>query len=111
MSRAGQGDAVGGIFRVVAATFLAVHSLRGQPTAGLEPSGATRAVRLDFETDDATDDRVATMSDARQCFVSAKRAVGNDHHLKDTVLGWVGQMAGLGERTCWCSPPRTSPAS
>lgn len=97
MSRAGQGDAVGGVFRVVAATFLAVHSLRGQPTAGLEPSGATRAVRLDFETDDATDDLVATMSDARQCFVSAKRAVGNDHHLKDTVLGWVGQMAGLGD--------------
>jgi hypothetical protein len=97
VSRAGQGDAVGGVFRVVAATFLAVHSLRGQPTAGLEPSGAARAVRLDFETDDATDDLVATMSDARRCFVSAKRAVGNDRHLKDTVLGWVGQMAGLGD--------------
>jgi len=92
VSRAGQGDAVGGVFRVVAATFLAVHSLRGQPVAGLAPSGDARAVRLDFETDDATDDLVATMSHGRRCFVSAKRAVGNNRHLKDTVLGWVGQM-------------------
>ena len=95
MSRAGQGDAVGGVFRVVAATFLAVHSLRGQPVAALELSGDVRAVRLDFETDDKTDDLVATMSDGRRCFVSAKRAVGNDRHLKDTVMGWVGQMDGI----------------
>ncbi len=63
---------------MVAATFLAVHSLRGHPVAGLAPSGDARAVRLDFETDDATDDLVATTSDGQRCFVSAKRAVGDE---------------------------------
>jgi hypothetical protein len=52
-------------------------------------------VRLDFETDDPTDDLMATMSDGRRCFISAKREVGNDRHLKDTVEGWVGQMGDI----------------
>lgn len=92
MSRAGQADAVGGVFRAVAATYLAVHALREQPVAGLDVPNDVHATRLDFETDDPTDDLLATMSDGRRCFISAKRAIGNDRHLKSTVEGWVAQM-------------------
>lgn len=92
MSRAGQADAAGGVFRAVAATYLAVHALREQPVAGLDLPNDVHATRLDFETDDPTDDLVATMSDGSRCFISAKRAVGNDRHLKSTVEGWVAQM-------------------
>src|SRR5690349_12178464 len=92
MSRAGQADAVGGVFRAVAATYLAVHALREQPVAGLAVPNDVHATRLDFETDDPTDDLVATMSDGSRCFISAKRAIGNDRHLKSTVEGWVAQM-------------------
>lgn len=92
MSRAGQADAVGGVFRVVAATYLAVHALREQPVAGLDLPSDVHAIRLDFETDDPTDDLVAGMSDGGRCFISAKRAVGNDRHLRSTVEGWVAQM-------------------
>jgi len=93
MSRAGQADAVGGVFRAVVATYLAVHALREQPVAGLDVPNDVHATRLDFETDDPTDDLVATMSDGSRCFISAKRAVGNDRHLESTVEGWVAQMA------------------
>ena len=58
-------------------------------------SNDVHTVRLDFETDDPTDDLMATMSDGRRCFISAKREVGNDRHLKDTVVGWVGQMGDI----------------
>lgn len=92
MSKAGQADAVGGLFRVVAATYLVVHALRDQAVVGMELPNDVHTVRLDFETDDPTDDLMATMSDGRRCFISAKREVGNDRHLKDTVEGWVGQM-------------------
>jgi hypothetical protein len=95
VSKAGQADAVGGVFRVVAATYLAVHALRDQPVAGLELPNELHTVRLDFETDDPTDDLMATMSDGRRCFISAKREVGNDRHLKDTVEGRVGQMGDI----------------
>lgn len=95
MSKAGQADAVGGVFRVVAATYLAVHALRDQPVAGLELPNDVHTVRLDFETDDPTDDLKATMSDGRRCFISAKREVGNDRHLRDTVAGWVEQMGDI----------------
>jgi hypothetical protein len=93
MSRAGQADAVGGVFRVVAATYLAVHALREQPVPGLDLPNDVHAIRLDFETDDPTDDLAATMSDGSRCFISAKRAVGNDRHLKSTVDGWVAQIS------------------
>lgn len=93
MSRAGQADAVGGVFRVVAATYLAIHALREHPVAGLDLPGDVHVARLDFETDDPTDDLVATMSDGCRCFISAKRAVGNDRHLKSTVEGWVAQLS------------------
>ncbi len=92
MSRAGQADAVGGAFRVTTATFLAIHGLRGQPVAALELPGDVHTVQLDFETDDPTDDIVATMSDGRRCYISAKRSVGNDRHLASTVDGWHRQM-------------------
>lgn len=92
MSRAGQADAAGGVFRIVAATFLAIHALREQEVVGLRLPSDVGAVHLAFETDDPTDDLVATMSDGRRCFISAKRAAGNDRHLKDTVEGWVAQM-------------------
>lgn len=92
MSKAGQADAVGGVFRAVAATYLAVHALREQPVAGLNVPNDVHATRLDFETDDPTDDLVATMSDGSRCFISAKRAIGNDRHLKSTAEGWVAQM-------------------
>lgn len=95
MSRAGQADAIGGVFRVIVATYLAVHSLREQPVGGLDLPNDVHAIRLDFETDDPTDDLVATMSDGRRCFISAKRAVGNDRHLKSTVEGWVAQMGSV----------------
>lgn len=78
---------------MVAAAYLAVHALREQPVAGLDLPSDVHAARLDFETDDPTDDLVATMSDGSRCFISAKRAVGNDRHLKSTVEGWVAQMS------------------
>lgn len=97
MSTAGQADAIGGVFRVAVATHLAIHSLRELKVSGLGLPQGVRTVQLDFETDDPTDDIVATMSDGRRCFISAKRAIGHDRHLRSTVSGWVDQLEAADE--------------
>lgn len=91
MSSAGQADAVGGVFRVVAATYLAAHALTQQTIPALDLPYGVHALRLDFETTEPTDDIKVTFSDSRRAFISCKRKVGNDAALRSTIAGWVAQ--------------------
>ncbi|WP_218019129.1 NACHT domain-containing protein [Nocardia salmonicida] len=52
---------------------------------------------MDFETADPTDDIRVTFSDGRKAFISAKRKVTKGSPLAQTVMGWIGQAAALGE--------------
>ncbi len=96
VSRAGQASAVGDVFRAEVSTFLAVHALGGRDVADLALPSGTTAQRVEFETDDPTDDVRVTWSDGRRAYVSAKRASGNDAAFRDTVGGWLAQLPGLG---------------
>ncbi|MBD3777673.1 MAG: hypothetical protein IE923_00210 [Micrococcales bacterium] len=80
------------MFRTHVAVYLAMHGLRGRSVPGLDLPAGTVPVRLDFETDDPTDDIKVTFSDGRYAYVSAKRSVGDNTHLKNTVAGWVAQV-------------------
>jgi hypothetical protein len=91
MSRAGQGNEAGSVFRCVAATHLAVHGLRGASISGLELSEGLDLVRLDFETSDPTDDIRATFADGTHAYISAKRKVSTREPLEETVTGWIRQ--------------------
>lgn len=96
MSRAGQADAVGGVFRGTVATYLAMHALREHAVAGLDLPPGVYATRLDFETQDPTDDIKVTFSDGRRAFISAKRAAGDSGPFHETVDGWGAQVATAG---------------
>jgi hypothetical protein len=52
---------------------------------------------VEFETDQLTDDITCWLSDGSAMYVSAKRACGNDRHLKSTVEQWAAQAATLRE--------------
>ncbi|MDK9499797.1 hypothetical protein QEZ40_005232 [Streptomyces katrae] len=96
MSRAGQAGEVGSVFRCAVATHLAVHGLRGRSVSGLELPAEVHPIRLDFETDDPTDDIRVSFSDGRRAYVSAKRRVTKARPLEETVAGWVAQASVLG---------------
>jgi hypothetical protein len=96
LSRAGKANEVGSVFRCVVATHLAVHGLRGRPVSGLDLPAGVFPVRLDFETDDPTDDIRVTFSTGRRAYVSAKRKVSKGSPLKETIDGWVKQTPTLG---------------
>jgi len=80
------------VFRVAVATYLAVHGLREQPVHDLDLPAGVHPVRLDFETNDPTDDIKVTLGNGQRAFVSAKRRAGDDRHLRETVIGWVDQL-------------------
>jgi hypothetical protein len=96
MSRAGQAGEVGSVFRCAVATHLAVHALRSRAVSGLDLPDGVDPVRLDFETNDPTDDIRVTFSDGRRAYVSAKRKVTKGRPLDETVKGWVAQASMLG---------------
>lgn len=96
MSRAGQGNEVGSVFRCAVATYLAVHGLRSHPVPGLELPDEVHPTGLDFETADPTDDIRVTFTDGRRGFISAKRKLTRGRPLRETVDGWVRQVPLLG---------------
>ena len=96
MSRAGQGNEAGSVFRTAVATHLAVHGLRSASISGLELPDGVDLVRLDFETSDPTDDIRATFTDGTRAYISAKREISKGRPLEETVAGWVGQLETLG---------------
>ncbi|MFI9100529.1 NACHT domain-containing protein [Streptomyces fildesensis] len=95
MSRAGQAGEVGSVFRCAVATHLAVHGLRSRSVSGLDLPEGVDPIRLDFETEEPTDDIRVTFSDGRRAYVSAKRRVTKGRPLEETVTGWVGQAPRL----------------
>lgn len=97
-SRAGQGNEAGSVHRRGVAAYLAAHGLasQGLSAAGHAVNGPS-PIRLEFETDQPTDDITCILSDGSRLFVSAKRACGNDRHLKNTVEQWVAQAATLND--------------
>ena len=95
MSRAGQANEAGSVFRRNAAVYFAVYALIGRPVEALDTS--RQVLRIDFETPDATDDIVLGLTGGAKAFVSAKNRVDAGKSLKDTVAGWVAQLdAGVG---------------
>lgn len=98
-SRAGQANEAGSVHRRGVAVYLAVHGLasRGLPAAGHAADGPF-PTRLEFETDQPTDDVNCLLSDSSRMYVSAKRICGNDRHLENTVEQWVAQAAKLNDR-------------
>jgi hypothetical protein len=96
LSRAGQAGEIGSVFRCAVATHLAVHGLRSRLVTGLDLPSGVDPIRLDFETNDPTDDIRATFSDGRRAYVSAKRKVTRGRPLVETVTDWVAQVATLG---------------
>lgn len=96
MSRAGQAGEVGSVFRCAVATHLAVHGLRSRSVSGLHLPAGVDPIRLDFETDDPTDDIRVTFSDGRRAYVSAKRKVTKGRRLEETAAGWAAQAPRLG---------------
>ena len=97
-SRAGQANEAGSVHRRGVAAYLAAHGLAswGLPAAGHAVNGPS-PIGLEFETDQPTDDINCILSDGSRLFVSAKRACGNDRHLKNTVEHWVAQAATLND--------------
>ena len=97
-NRAGVANEAGSVHRRGVAAYLAVHGLlgRGLATAG-HSSGGPFPVRIDFETDEPTDDIACRLSDGSAMYVSAKRACGDDRALKATVAQWTAQALTLGE--------------
>lgn len=97
-SRAGQANEAGSVHRRGVAAYLAAHGLAswGLPAAGHAVNGPS-PIGLGFETDQPTDDINCILSDGSRLFVSAKRACGNDRHLKNTVEQWVAQAATLND--------------
>ncbi|WP_213013916.1 NACHT domain-containing protein [Paractinoplanes toevensis] len=91
----GVGNERGSVHRRGVAVLLAARGLAGAPLT--LPSGATfLPVRLDFETDQPTDDVKATADSGAQLFLSAKRTCGNDESsLGATVVQWVAQAPTL----------------
>jgi hypothetical protein len=77
---------------------LAAHGLasRGLSAADHATDGPF-PMRLEFETDQPTDDINCLLSDGSRMYVSAKRTCGNDQHLRNTVQQWVGQAATLND--------------
>lgn len=97
-NRAGVANEAGSVHRRGVAAYLAVYGLLGQgvSAAGF-PDGGPFPVRIDFETDEPTDDIACGLSDGSAMFVSAKRVCGDDRALKATVTQWVAQALTLGE--------------
>lgn len=95
MSRAGQANEAGSVFRRNAAVYFAVYALIGRAVDALDTS--RQVLRIDFETPDATDDIVLGLTGGAKAFVSAKNRVNAGKSFKDTVAGWVAQLdAGVG---------------
>ena len=88
----------GSLHRRGVAAYLAVHGLlgRGLPAAGHQGLGPF-PVRLEFETDEPTDDITCRLSNGSAMYVSAKRACGDDRDLSSTVQQWAAQAPVLGE--------------
>jgi hypothetical protein len=84
--RAGQANEAGSVHRREVAAWLAAHGLasRGLSSAGHAADGPF-PMRLDFETDQPTDDINCLLSDGSCMYVSAKRTCGNDQHFRNTV--------------------------
>lgn len=97
-SRAGQAPEAGSVHRRGVAAFLAAAGLagRGLPCAGHSVDGPF-PTRLEFETDQPTDDIGCHMSDGSRMYLSAKRACGNDKYLKGTVEQWAAQAGMLND--------------
>lgn len=95
-SRAGQANEAGSVHRRGVAAYLAVYGLisRGLPAAGHHDQGPF-PVRLEFETNQPTDDITCRLSDRSAMYVSAKRVCGDDRSLRSTVRQWVAQAATL----------------
>ncbi|MFI2234851.1 hypothetical protein [Streptomyces chrestomyceticus] len=72
-----------------------MHGLRSRSVSGLDLPDGVVPIRLDFETDDPTDDIRVTFSDGRRAYVSAKRKVSKARPLQETVAGWVAQASEL----------------
>jgi hypothetical protein len=98
-SGGGLANEAGSVHRRGVAAYLAAHGLlgRGLPGIGHEVRGPF-PVRLEFETDRPTDDITCVLSDGSSLFVSAKRACGDDRHLRSTARQWAAQATDLGER-------------
>lgn len=78
-SRSGQANEAGSVHRRGVAAYLAAHGLVGQPVISADPGqGMPAPAALAFETDQATDDLLCTLSDGTRLFISAKRQCGND---------------------------------
>src|SRR5216683_5862862 len=97
-NRAGVANEAGSLHRRGVAAYMAVHGLlgRGLPAAGHQGWGPF-PVRVEFETDEPTDDITCRLSDGSAMYVSAKRACGDDRDLRSTVQQWAAQAPVLGE--------------
>jgi hypothetical protein len=97
-SRAGVAGEAGSLHRRGVAAYLAAFGLlgRGLPAAG-HSEGGPFPVRLEFETDQPTDDLTCHLSDGSAIHISAKRTCGNDRHLRDTVEQWAAQVPQMGD--------------
>ncbi|MFD4636975.1 NACHT domain-containing protein [Lentzea sp. NPDC058436] len=70
-----------------------MHGLLSRAVPGT--SSSAWPARLEFETDQPTDDINCLMSDGTRVYLSAKRTCGMDVHLRSTVEQWVAQAPAL----------------
>lgn len=92
----GQGNEAGSLHRASVAAWLASLGISGHHVP-LDDTGNSATVEsVDFETNDAVDDIRCQLSDGRTLLLQAKRACGDDRHLKDTAYQWARQGADRG---------------
>lgn len=78
------------------AAYIACYGLLGRAVPGLEHRIDSAPVRIEFETDQPTDDFTVRFADGSSAFASAKRECGNDAAFRATVDQWFEQAPGLG---------------
>ncbi|ABD09513.1 hypothetical protein ThrDRAFT_04780 [Frankia casuarinae] len=92
----GQGNEAGSLHRAGVAAWLVSHGINGNPIPLDDTANSGTIQSVDFETNDAIDDIHCKLTDGRTLLVQAKRACGDDRHLKDTVYQWARQRPEAG---------------
>jgi hypothetical protein len=97
VSRGGQANEAGSLYRSGVAAYLAAHGLAGRAVeaAGYLEGGPV-PVTLAFETGQAVDDIRCGLADRTVLDLQAKRACGADKYLTATVAQWAAQAGQLG---------------